>query len=373
MKILCTSDWHLHNFKDYARNVQVTWKEEVQRFVQQEEDSILMNSRLLNTLEGLCDMRDYCITHNVSEVLMAGDMFHKRGIIDVTVYNATYKLLESFRDAGIKIHAISGNHDQVDMGENPQSSLYPFRNLIHVIDQPEIIELGDLKVVAVPYRKSKEQTLQSIEKLKKSVDTKKSILMVHLGMSGGKVGSGMFAMSDEFTEEDLNTEDWGFIVMGHYHQPQVFPCGNMFYCGTPVQNSFSDELPDGGYNGFYLIDTLRTDNPKFKPIKRPRFITIKSQEELKSMTSEDLKNNFTRIRVKAEEVKELEELCTHEAEIKVEVVKDYASTKRSEISISDTFEKAVKTSVKESDLPEEVKPKYTTKGLEILAKAEGEK
>lgn len=364
MRLLCTGDWHVHNFTDYSQTLTVIWDKEILRYktvsIDDYPNAKEMNSRLFNILNGLCDMRDYCLRNNISDILMAGDMFHRRGNIEVTVFNATYKVLYSFYNCGITIHSIAGNHDQVDSSQIPVSSIHSFKDIIHVIEKPTCFsvqnESGDdyVEVVAVPYSKDKQFILQSITDLRNGCDDPdRAILLCHVGLTGGKVGSGMYVMSDEYSLGDLQYDNWKYVVCGHYHQPQILEY-NTFYCGTLVQNTFNDELPwDDGYNGFFVIDTDKRYDIEFVPIKAPRFMTFSSAEELEYADADTLRNNYVRIKASADDVEEikdtLEDILGDDSsqEVRLELEKTYEKDARSDIGVAMSFEDAVKTYAKE--------------------------
>lgn len=382
MKLLCTGDWHTHNFTDFSRNLMVYWDNEVLRYKEvgsedtENNDYKEMNSRLFNILNGLCDMRDYCLKNEITDVLMAGDMFHKRSNIEVVVFNATYKVLDSFYNCGITIHAISGNHDQVDASKVPVSAIHSFKEIIHVIEKPEYFSLKEIEIVAIPYSKDKEFVLQSIEELRdKCNDPDNAILLCHLGLTGGKVGSGMYVMSDEYNLGDLQYNHWKYVICGHYHQPQVLEY-NTIYCGTPVQNSFNDELPwKDGYNGFFVVDTNKRWDMEFVPIKAPRFITVSSAKELESYDADTLNSNYIRVRASAEDVEDikdtLEDILGENSpqEIRLELEKTYEKDNRSDIGVAMSFEDTIKTYVEEK-YSKDNKSEVIDIGLSILAEAE---
>ena len=182
-----------------------------------------LSSRFFNILNALCDMRDYCVKNKINHVLIAGDLFHKRGTIEVVVFNAIYKVLDSFYDVGIAVHLIAGNHDQVDASVIPTSSIHSFKDIAHVIEKPEYFTLDGLaEVVAIPYSKDKKFVLNSMEELREQCkDPERAILLCHVGITGGTVGSGMYSMKDEYSLKDLKSNHWKYLIAGHYHQPQL--------------------------------------------------------------------------------------------------------------------------------------------------------
>ena len=345
MKILCTADWHLHNFSDFAKDLNVTWSDSELRYIKsQSNDSQLMNSRLFEILNALCYMRDYCLKNSISDVLMAGDVFHKRAIIDVTVFNSTYRILKSFKDSNINVHIISGNHDDVDSSLTPTTSLNTFYDIAHVIEDKEVFTIGDIEVVAVAYSKSKKKILNTIATLRDECkQPNNAILLAHLGLTGAVTGSSNYTMKDEYNLTDLKPNLWSYIVLGHYHKPQLIKnTNNTFYCGTPIQNNFNDEILDteGDYNGFYVINT-EIKELNFQKIIAPRFVTLNSLEDLKKHDKEFFSNNYIRIKSNSENEKKFKDILDNNLKVKNEVrfelKKDYNKELRSDITISNSI------------------------------------
>lgn len=380
MKLLCTADWHVHNFTDFSKTLSVVWNEKLLNYIEVEPDENHleikeMNSRLFNILKGICDMRDYCLKNSITDVLFAGDMFHHRGTIDVTVFNAIYKVLDSYCQLGITVHAISGNHDDVDASQVPVTSIHSFGKIIHVIEQPEYFTVNNTEIVAIPYSKDKKFVLESMKKLRKQCkDPRQAILLCHLGVDGGLVGSGMYMMSDEYSLRDLMYDKWKYVVVGHYHQPQILEY-NSIYCGTPVQNNFGDELKGkDGYNGFFVIDTERRWDIEFIPIIAPRFITFSSVEELEQADADFIKSNYVRVKSTASQADEIQDrlenmLGDNTQDIRLELEKDYSVDQRSEVSVTQSFEDTVMTYAQEKWENKETLNSVIAQGLDILNEA----
>ena len=362
LRIIATADWHIHEFSEFSSMVNVCWNTSSLRFEQLDTpDSKPMNTRLLNILNGICDIRDYAHTHNITCVVNAGDVFHKRGSISVTAFNAAYKVINSFHRLGIDLYVIAGNHDQVDSSVSPETSIHTFGDIATVLEQPRIISLADptssVDIAFVPYSKDKSYIISTIDGFRTSINTKQSILVAHLGMSGGTVGSGMYMMSDEYSMNDIFWDKWKFVVLGHYHQPQYLS-HNTIYAGTPVQNTFNDELPSthegNGYNGFFVLDTDKPPekNITFVPIVAPRFVTLSSMDDF------DQSNNFFRVRVNQDiDIPPVDN-------VRVELEKDYAEPVRSSIGLSDTMDTTLKKYVEEHYMGNN--PNILKIGLDIL-------
>ena len=356
MKFITTADWHIHEFSDFSRILNVAWSTHYKRFMELDiPEAKPMNSRLFNILNGLCDMREYATQHNITHIINAGDVFHKRGSISVTAFNAVHTVLESFHRAGISMYIIAGNHDQVDSSISPETSIHTFKDMCNIIEKPQIISLAQgldtISLVLVPYSKDKKFIMDSLYDLKCQVNSKKSILVAHLGINGGTVGSGMYMMSDEYSLKDLTYDKWKYVVLGHYHQPQRLT-HNTIYAGTPIQNTFNDELPDdyegGGYNGFFVLDT-NMDNCdekaiEFVPIVAPRYKTVQAVEEMNKYPPD----TFFRIKTTSKEIDQTVVQVEEMPNVRVEVEKEYETVSRSSIGLCDSLEETVRKYTKEN-------------------------
>lgn len=389
MKIACTADWHLFNFTDFSTIKTVEWDEDIRRYVEVDEPddfTISMNSRLFNQLDGICEMRDFCERENIHNILMAGDLFHHRETVDVSVMNPIYDVLSSFYSAGINITIIAGNHDQVDNSMIPQSSVYPFKDIenVDIIEKPELTQIIDndeiVDLVAIPYSKDKDFIMSAIEVLSNQVNdvntTKNAILMVHLGITGGEVGSGQYSMVDEYSLKDLRYDKWKYVVAGHYHRPQMLEY-NTFYCGSILQNNFGDEIKgDNGYNGFFVIDTEKRWDVRFVPIKQPRFMTLTPDELSKKP---DLAvDNYIRVKASAKEsdkvkktIDKLSEDADSSVNIRMELEKEYVSEHRSDIGVTNSFDETVTIYADEKYDGEYELDRVKLMGLDILHEAMG--
>ena len=386
MKIACTGDWHLFNYSDFSRILMAEWNEDTLRFEEVTGDDVVetencksMNSRLFTLLNGICDLRDYCKDNNITHVLLAGDLFHKRETIEVSVYTPSFKVIKSFRDVGLQLHILSGNHDQVDSSQIPLSAIHPLSEVAHTIEKPSVFHLKDgkesVEVVGVPFSKDKEFVLDSIRHLRTSLENpKEAILLCHLGITGGVVGSGQYSMKDEYSLKELMFNKWKYLIAGHYHQPQILEY-NAIYTGSPLQNNFGDERKgegSEGYNGFFVIDTSKRWDMRFIPIIAPRFITLSSAELTKSH-KELIENNYIRVKSTAKDSdkvkKVLEDTEVNTSQIRLELEKEYVVEQRSEIGVSNTFEETVGIYASEKYNGDQDLEKIKRIGLEILQQA----
>lgn len=333
-----------------------------------------MNSRLLTICNALCAVREYCVTHKIPYLLVAGDLFHSRGSVETSVFNAIYTVFESIQDRGIKLVFIAGNHDQIDNSIVPENSLLAFRHLGTVLSDPRLITLMDftgenkknreyIDLIAIPYSKDKSFVLNKLNSLleqqaaleksrqKKTANGKPPILLAHLGISGGLVGSSNYVMSDEYNLSELKIPKFLYGIFGHYHKPQELEY-NSFYTGSLVQNTFNDE---GSENGLWVIDTdvekgeysMKLIDIYKDHLHIPKFHTITENSDNTEIRDP---RDFYRLRTNIKNLEEIQAELPEEitSKLKLEVEKEYESESRSGINISQSAPEILQTYLEEN-------------------------
>ena len=343
MKIAVIGDVHAHNWKEFSREVEVTWEDNRYKEVQT-GGLMFMNNRLLNTLSALCDVRDYCQQNGIHHILFCGDMFHARKNVDISVMMPVFQILDTFQRANLNMYMIAGNHDQIDNSEFPISSLHAFRygEFIRIYESPSRESLSaSHDLLALPYCSNPSRIKEAIE-----ASTSK-ILLAHAGISGAKTGSSNFIMKDTLSLADLQPEKFQYVILGHYHKPQ-FLAPNVFYAGSLLQNNFNDE---GDKHGFWVINLNRRYDIQMIPLDYPKFITV-NEENMTSISPKVLEGNYVRViaseKRSAEIAEKVQTMMGDDTNIKVNVEKDYKPVDRSKISISMTDEQIIRQYVNES-------------------------
>lgn len=346
MKILCTADVHLHAYKEFDKPSDVSG-----------------SYRLDKVVDTLRYMRDYCTDNEIRHVVCAGDLFHVRSKIDVRVYNATYELLKSFKEHGISVYLLAGNHDQIDNSDIAQSSLKPLSALdsIWVFEKYDKVLLDDVQLDFVPFSKNTKLVVDTINNIPD--DEYKHVLVTHLGISGAVVGKNSYPLQDAFTYQNLRPEFFQFVVLGHYHKRQFINGSNhVFYCGSPIQHSFNDE---GEGKGFFIIDTEKNTS-EFVEIPNPQFHTVTSDTTQEQLAEYKDRGDYLRVQLSESEVDKFQEIVPDNLDYKVELTKEYIADMRVDVQIGMSFENMI------SKYAEEFYPEAKEIGLNIL-KEVGEK
>lgn len=87
-KLLFTGDWHLNSSTPKSR----------------------IDDYADTTLKKLKQIKDICVENDIKVVIQSGDLFHKNRQ-PLSYVNRVLEVLKGFRDEGIQIYAIAGNHD----------------------------------------------------------------------------------------------------------------------------------------------------------------------------------------------------------------------------------------------------------------------
>lgn len=332
MKIACTADWHIHPFKEFSKNNLYIYNTRRERYIEAPEGSVgsnivKLNSRLVDSFNSIKAMRDICVKEGINEVIVAGDVFHKRGNLPTETLHIAHSIFKLFTDKGINLTVLSGNHDQDSNSDNPMDNLKALPeggiSSIRIVSQPTDIRLYDNTVLrCVPYRHNKEAI---IEYFNKEVDDTSvaTILVAHIGVSGAYIGEQVYANSDDFSLKELDNSKYSYIVLGHFHEPQILK-KRTFYCGSPLQQNFGEE---GSDHGFYIIDTETKADPEFRKLPYPEFVTVSDVDEA---TEKAKAGKFVRLKAKAHSV-----MIENVGNVKVELEREYTN-KETELSLSDS-------------------------------------
>jgi len=168
--------------------------------------------------------------------------------------------------SGVAVVVISGNHDSAERlnfcsKAMENAGLYirtEQRNLLDVGEPIHIKKNGEsVSIIPIPYldpqrvveigeaERSHGGLIEEILKIrmKEVDDPSKTVVMSHAFVAGGtesdserkiSIGGTTRAAVDVF-------KSFGYVALGHLHRPQQIAGLNMYYSGTPLQYSFSEE------------------------------------------------------------------------------------------------------------------------------------
>ena len=183
--------------------------------------------------------------NNIKTVVHLGDAFDNRKGIDYWALEwAKENVYDKFKELGIKVYSIVGNHDAYYKNTNQINSidtlLDQYSNIVK-ISQPKQFNIGGMEAVFLPWicSDNQEETFKLLE------ETDAKVVFGHLELSGFTVYPGYVhttGMSKEIFEK------FDRVFSGHYHTRSSDK--KIFYLGNPYQMFWSDVNDSRGFNIF---------------------------------------------------------------------------------------------------------------------------
>lgn len=335
------SDFHAHIFMDFST-----------------PDKYYVTDRFKEQLNVLKGVFEYA-RNNEADVLFNGDLFHKRAVVDVRVFNPVYELFKEYSD--LTVYMIQGNHDMVTNSLESENSLYPFNSLEHVkvLKPLEKVETPYYNLYGVGYGEETDEMKHWITEQVENLDKSKvNILCAHIGVEGSVTGKYSHTLGGAFKIADLYPDDFDIVTLGHYHKRQFLGnLPNVFYVGNTLQTSFSDEGQDKGF--YYIaIDGKKWIYEFVKTTYRP-FVSIDA-----TSAPEDLSDAFYQFIGSPEEARAVTEVKEQDnlSNIRVNVKKDYDTKPRIDIKAGSTPEEVVKAYTQKNN------PSLENKALDVIKK-----
>jgi len=201
----------------------------------------------------------------IDVVLVAGDIFDK-AIPSSDAVDLVNEIFVNLITSGVAVVVISGNHDSAERlnfcskaMENAglyirteQRSLFDIGEPIHIkksgesvsiipipyLDPQRVIEIGEAE-------RSHGGLINEILKIrmKEVDDPSKTVVMSHAFVAGGTESDSERKISIGGTSRvAIETyKSFGYVALGHLHRPQQIAGLEIYYSGTPIQYSFSEE------------------------------------------------------------------------------------------------------------------------------------
>lgn len=267
MKVAIFSDLHAHAWGEFSTIVKYKGD--------------MINSRLADSVGVINAVRDYVEDKSIKHCIFGGDLFHRKRLVDVPVFNAVAEAVYQLARRLDSLHLLAGNHDLARRSasgrfssEHALAALSRYRN-VTIVDQPAVVLDG---VGIVPYADDRETTLRGLEAVSKA-----RVLVLHAGVSGARTGAVEYQPLEPLTTADLPDKA---VYSGHYHLPQELK--NLTYIGAPMEFVRGD-----GYHkrrGFIVVNLNKPREYERIRYKGPRFVTIKASD--RAMNNDDVRGNF---------------------------------------------------------------------------------
>jgi len=183
---------------------------------------------------------------NITTCIHLGDVVDRRKYISYRIANDfRERFVNRFKELGIDLHIIIGNHDTYYKNTNEVNSMEELvgSDRFKIYTRPEIVEFDDTPILFMPWINSNnyEDSMKALE------TTNADILMGHLEVTGFEMYRGQPAIG-KFEKKVFHRFDT--IFSGHFHHKS--DDGQIYYLGTPYEITWSD-FEDT--KGFHIFDT----------------------------------------------------------------------------------------------------------------------
>ena len=225
MKFILTADLHLSSYGGDEINKESNLPE-----------------RLHFIIISLENMIEYAIDNKISNLIVAGDIFHNKSIIYSIAQSNLLDLVRKYKS--INFILLDGNHDMSSKSTNSISSLKSLdsEENVHTIHEIEQIE----NVLFVPWKYVSRELFST-----NSTD----YLISHFGVNEGKLSSGVSLVSDISSKDLINFK---YVLLGHYHKNQnfIFKETEIYYVGSPIQLDWGEKSEE---KRFLVVDTNKNE------------------------------------------------------------------------------------------------------------------
>ncbi len=256
MSVHCIfGDSQIHPFKQFATG------------------SGINNSRLQTTLKVIDGIRNFCLANGITSAIHLGDVFESRIATRYEHFNPAFETFKKFKEDGIKLTILMGNHDMVDKS-GEVTTIDTFSEFATIIKKPAI----DGSLCFLPYFRDPEYVGQIVSQSDSS-----KFLLAHIDVLGARVAHGW--ESDKGIKRDL-LSGYRCVLMGHFHLRQTVTEG-IYFIGCCCPQSFS-EVGEPGY--FVTLDD-ETGEVTWYTTSAPKFLV---HDPKNAFTSSMFEGNYVK-------------------------------------------------------------------------------
>lgn len=243
------------------------------------------NSRLVAILDAVRWIAKDAVDRNCEFFCIAGDLFHNRKFIEVTVLSEVSNLIDELSRMFRFVYILRGNHDEsVTRRENSVSAFK--RNNVEVIGRPCTRVLGSKKIGFIPWCGPSRAMFTKHLKQVKKVDG----IITHAAVDKSWAGPSDWEVEGDLRITDLLKGNQKWVLMGHFHKSQSWEEKDTLiaYVGSPIQHTMNERAERKGY---WIVPR------KGKPFmiyndEAPRFHEISTVEEIDAVRPQDYVKTF---------------------------------------------------------------------------------
>lgn len=235
-----------------------------------------LNTRVLDSLNGIDQIINYAEENNIKYILFAGDMF-KNALPSPTLVREINKRIKASTEKGIKWIIQDGNHD-VSPLETAKSALDPLstlkvENVEHTRFEKTYMIDNNIRVLVLPTYTTQEEVENILSKYNDNI---KTIVMGHFTSLNAKLNDWLIASNEDAIDIKIfQKPNILAVVLGHLHKHQILNTNPLsYYCSSTIRTDFNEEHDK---KGFVVLDIDNNYNVSyiFKEIKTQEFLSVK--------------------------------------------------------------------------------------------------
>ena len=235
-----------------------------------------LNTRVLDSLNGIDQIINYAEENNIKYILFAGDMF-KNALPSPTLVREINKRIKASAEKGIKWIIQDGNHD-VSPLETAKSALDPLstlkvENVEHTRFEKTYMIDNNIRVLVLPTYTTQEEVENILSKYNDNI---KTIVMGHFTSLNAKLNDWLIASNEDAIDIKIfQKPNILAVVLGHLHKHQILNTNPLsYYCSSTIRTDFNEEHDK---KGFVVLDVDNNYNVSyiFKEIKTQEFLSVK--------------------------------------------------------------------------------------------------
>ena len=235
-----------------------------------------LNTRVLDSLNGIDQIINYAEENNIKYILFAGDMF-KNALPSPTLVREINKRIKASAEKGIKWIIQDGNHD-VSPLETAKSALDPLNtlkveNVEHTRFEKTYMIDNNIRVLVLPTYTTQEEVENILSKYNDNI---KTIVMGHFTSLNAKLNDWLIASNEDAIDIKIfQKPNILAVVLGHLHKHQILNTNPLsYYCSSTIRTDFNEEHDK---KGFVVLDIDNNYNVSyiFKEIKTQEFLSVK--------------------------------------------------------------------------------------------------
>jgi DNA repair exonuclease SbcCD nuclease subunit len=204
--------------------------------------------RIDDSLWAINIVRQYANKHGISNVIVAGDLFHDRSSLAIPALNGVYDCLKKACEEGQTWYIEPGNHDMWLKTSWDHTSLRVLSGYHTVVEQICSLEICGRRFWFLPFMHFESEYMEALAAIEKDY-SEGDILITHIGVNNASLNECFLLKC--WSVVNFENSKFKRVYTGHFHCHQQVG-ENVWYPGGPIPFKFEEGVVD---HGFIVYDT----------------------------------------------------------------------------------------------------------------------